>query len=307
MQLLIFINSGGPNIIHQNIVDTISSISKNIGIDNYGFYYITDTKETEEKILNIFKELNLEDKIIELKTNNHSWAYNFNLFFDKYKDKVKYFCYSHDDLSIKTNNFFNLTIQEVNKTDEKIGWITYTSDGYYSQEGLNISNSVREGFSIDRFRYPQVFECHNFFANEKFDPIKLDYPKETVKCHAPFPHLCLISNESLKEIGYCSDWSLYTLLIDEDWGMVSLKKNFNNIWIPNIIYTHPLRMFQRKTQGVRYQQEVHKKFYDKWEWNFDNGNYSDSYIEYICNKYKNTNLSLTKDKYTYDWQYLRKK
>lgn len=307
MELLIFINSGGPNINFINVYDTINSFSKKLGIDNYGFYYVTDTAENEFKILQIFKKLNLVDKIVELKTNNFSWAYNFNLFFDKYKDKVKYFIYSHDDLEIKTENFYNNAINEINKIDEKVGWITFTSDGYYKHLGLNIANSIREGFCIDRFKYPQVFECHNFSPNERFNENKLDFPKDVVKCHAPFPHLCLISNNALKDIGYCSDWSLYTLLIDEDWGMEALRKNYNNVWIPNIVYTHPLRPAQRKTQGVRYQNEVHGKFADKWGWNFDKGNYSDSFIKDFCNQYKDTNLTLTKDKFTYDWQYLRKK
>lgn len=307
MELSIFINSGGPNINYKNVYDTIQSFSKNLGIDDYCFYYVTDTFENEYKIRQIFRHLKLDNKICELKTSNLSWANNFNLYFDKYKDQVKYFIYSHDDLKIQTQNFYNLAIKEINNTNEKIGFVTFTSDGYYRQLGLNISNSVREGFSIDRNQYPRVFECHNFSPNEPFNETKLDYPKGVVKCHAPFPHLCLISNESLKEIGYCSDWSLYTLLIDEDWGMEALKKNYNNIWIPEIIYTHPLRPNERATQGVRYQREVHKSFEDKWGWNFDNGNYSNSYIEYICEKYKNTNLPLTKDKYTYDWQYLEKK
>jgi hypothetical protein len=60
-------------------------------------------------------------------------------------------------------------------------------------------------------------------------------------------------------------------------------------------------------QGVRFQDEVHKKFQDKWEWNFNIGNYSDEFVEHFCKKYENTNLPLTKNKFSYEWQYLRKK
>ena len=307
MELAIFINSAGPNVNLKNVEDTLFSITKNLGTKDYGIYYAVDSITNETKIYDIVKRLNLDNNLLKFAPSNESWAYNFNKFFDEYSDKTEYFLYSHDDLEVKTENFFTKAKEKIKNLDEKIGWVTFTSDGYYSQFGSIISNSVREGFCIDRFKYPLLFECHKFEYGEKFTYEKIDLPSEPVKCHAPFPHFVMISNDSLKKIGYCSDWSLYTLLIDEDWGMEALRKNYNNVWIPDIVYTHPLRPQERKTQGVRFQAEVHRKFYEKWGWNFDLGNYSDQYIEYICERLKDTNLSLTKEKYTFDWQYLRKK
>jgi hypothetical protein len=308
MDLIYFINSGGPNINLLNVKDTLKSIKEKTGIENYGIYYVVDTPSNEENILKIVNELELQNKILKFFISTNSWAYNFNIFLDEYKDKAKYFLYSHDDLEIKTDNFFTKALEKINQIDEKIGWITFTSDGYYSQLLKPMSNSVREGFCKDRFNYPQLFECHKFTSSEVFSTDKVVFPQESVvKCHAPFPHFVMIGNEALKDIGYCSDWSLYTLLIDEDWGMESLKKGYNNIWITDIIYTHPLRPYERKMQGVRFQDEVHKKFQDKWEWNFNIGNYSDEFVEHFCKKYENTNLPLTKNKFSYEWQYLRKK
>jgi GT2 family glycosyltransferase len=306
VELAIFINSAGPNVNFKNVEDTLLSMKNNIGIKDFGIYYAVDSVTNEIKIHDIIKRLEIQENLLKFVPTNDSWAYNFNKFYDDNKDKAKYFLYSHDDLEIKTENFFIKAKKEIEETEEKVGWVTFTSDGYYSQLQKPISNSVREGFSLDRFQYPKVFECHKF-VNEEFSLEKLEYPKVTVKCHAPFPHLVMVSNESLKDIGYCSDWSLYTLLIDEDWGMEALKKGYNNLWIPDIIYTHPLRPHERKLQGLRFESEVHKKFYEKWEWNFANGNYSDQFIDYICKKFQDTNIPLTRGKNSYDWQYLRKK
>lgn len=307
MQVLVFINSGGPNVVLENVKDTLLSISQNLGTQDYGFCYVTDSAANEIAILKLFKELSLEDKLISFKVNDHSWAYNFNTFFDEYSKNTEYILFSHDDLEVKTKDFFTNAKKQIETSKQKIGWATFTSDGYYSLLGISMTNSVREGYSKDRMLSPQTFECHSFAPGEIFTKEKIDLPSRTVKIHAPLPHLVLISVSSLKEIGYCSDWSKYTLLIDEDWGLRSLVKGYNNIWIPEITYSHPLRSAERKSQGLRYEIEVHKHFYDKWDWNFMYGNYNDAYIEYICDKYPNTNISLTRNINSYDWQYLEAK
>ena len=49
--VIIFIVSAGPNVIKENIAETVYSISKNIGDDvKYGFYIVTDNK-TQEKFV----------------------------------------------------------------------------------------------------------------------------------------------------------------------------------------------------------------------------------------------------------------
>jgi len=305
MKLIIFINSAGPNVSYENLFDTISSISSKCGIEDYGFYFVAENETIANMINEIFLVCNIQNKLLELKISNDSWAKNFNLFFNLYKEKTEYIIYSHDDLYIKTDNFFIKALKEIDGIDEELGWITFTSDAYYRNYGLGITNSVREGFSLDRGGYPGIFECHSMKNGDNLDA--LDMPPSTVKCHAPFPHFVMISSKTLEKVGPCSDWSNYTLLIDEDWGLEALKKNLVNIWIPDIVYTHPLRKDSRKEMGVRYQNEVHAKFKEKWGWNFDIGGYSDSFVEEICEKFKDTNIPLTKGKNSFDWQYPRRK
>lgn len=302
---IVFINSSGPNVMFENIQDTISSINKNIGNYKFGYYIVIDNIETENFIKNLFVG---SDLLLEIKNSNNSWAKNFNEFFDLYKERTNYFIISHDDLIIKTEDFFTKTLKEIEGVEDIVGWITFTSDGYYREQGIGMANTIREGFATDRYNYPQLYECHKFGRGESFASDKehlLDYPERAVKCHAIFPHLMLISSKSLKKIGYCSDWTKYTLLIDEDWGMEALRNNLWNVWIPNIFYTHPLRYSQRKSQGVRFEPEAHNGFAKKWGFYFGSNTYTDDFIRQICEKYKNTNIPFSAGKRTFDWEYLK--
>lgn len=300
--IIIFINSAGPNINLDNIKDTIYSFDKNIGNYKYCYYFVTDNSDVYDFLL----RLNYNNFVVIM--SNESWAKNFNAFFDLYKDKADYIIISHDDLAIETEDFFTKTLKEIEGKEHEVGWITFTSNGYYKLQNIPMANSAREGFAKDRYKYPFLYECHNFNPGDRLSEANkhlFDYPERAVKCHAIFPHLMLIKSDTLKKIGYCEDWTKYTLLIDEDWGLEALKNNLWNIWIPNIFYTHPLRYEKRPSQGVRFEPEAHAKFAKKWGFYFGNQTYTDDFIRVICEKYKNTNIPFSANKNTYEWEYFK--
>lgn len=300
----IFISSAGPNVSRENIRDTIVSISSNVGNKNIGFFFATDNQE----ILDYCSALILPEQLLGSHCNGNSWASNFNSFFERFKDESEYIMISHDDLAIRTYDFLEKTMSQISNMEDQVGWITFTSDGYYRQKSIPMANSVREGFAVDRNRYPYLFECHQYNNGDVFtdaNAVLLDYPTRAVKVHAIFPHIMLIKSENLSKIGMCEDWTPYTLLIDEDWGMEALRKGFWNVWIPDVFYTHPLRYEARRQEGVRYEQQAHAAFAKKWGFYFGSGTYTDDFIRHICEKYAGTNIPLSAGKNTFEWQYLK--
>jgi hypothetical protein len=297
--IIIYIDSSGPNVFKTNITDTIGSIIKNIGNFDYGFYINVDDDNIKQFIKKLFVG-KIKDKLIEINTSNESWAKKFNLFFDKYKNLTKYFLICHDDIVIKTKDFFQITLNEISGKENEVGWVTYTNSRYYEFDKKILPNSIREGFHVDRKNYPRIFECHNM--NDKIE--NFDYPKSAVKCHGPYSHINIVSAESLKKIGFCEDWTDYTILIDEDWSLEALKNNLINVWIPSVFYTHPNpKNTALRKLDLRYADIAHKKFYDKWGFTCDD--YDDNIINNIRKKYKDTNIPWSSYKKTYEWEYLK--
>ena len=297
--IIIYIDSSGPNVFKSNIADTIGSIIKNIGNFDYGFYINVDDDNIKHFIKKLFVG-KIKDKLIGLNVSNNSWAKKFNSFFDNYKNLTKYFLICHDDIIIKTQDFFQITLNEISGREKEIGWITYTNNRYYEFDKKILPNSIREGFHIDRKKYPRIFECHNMID----DIENFDYPKAAVKCHGPYSHINIISTESLKKIGFCEDWTDYTILIDEDWSLESLKNNLINVWIPNIFYVHPNpKNTALRKLDLRYADIAHQRFYNKWGFTCDD--YDDNIIKNIREKYKDTNIPWSSYKKTYEWEYLK--
>lgn len=303
MTVSIFINSAGPNVIEENIFDTLSSFKQDSCFEEFYFYYVVDTQSSYQKVKNVIDNLRLFNKT-DVKIDNSSWATCYNKFYDEYGKKSDYVILSHDDLKIETKDFYQKTKKIIENSIENIGWVTFTNTGYYKQFNIPLSNSVREGFCIDR-NNKYLFECHKFSNNELFSEHKLALPSKPVKCHAPFTHLVLFKPSLLGKLAYCEDWSPYTLLIDEDWGLSSLMNNFTNVWIPEISYIHPLRYSERSIKDIRYSSSVHEKFLKKWDWNFSFGGYSDDYINNIKKNFSQTNLCMSIGKFSYDWQYIK--
>lgn len=195
------------------------------------------------------------------------------------------------------------------KNRHDVGWITYSQPTWYMHYGEPRSQVARPGFHSDRFSYPCIHECNKFdrklhWHNKKIMKSKLNLPKKPVKIHGPYSVFNLIKINNMKKIGYCEDWNPYTMLIDEDWALESLKNNLINIWIPSIFYLHPLRWQNRKAAD-RFKSEALNGFYKKWGFAGGSANISDEIIEEVCNQYKDTNIPWSKGKLSYDWEYLK--
>jgi hypothetical protein len=301
LNVICYIRAAGPNVIYQNISDTILSINKNINT-KYKFYITTDTKLNKEKIEEIILNNSLTDKLIEIRVCDESWSKSFNTFFNNFKEKTEYILCSHDDLIVRTYDFFNITMNEISGHEDEIGWIGFTSDSYYRIHGNPVCQSAREIFCKDRGSWPCTFELHNMSPNN-YDESKLDMPKRACKVPGIFSHFNLIKCSNLEKIGLCPDWGNYTLLIDEHWSLQTLIKGLWTIWIPNIYYDHPLRYNERTVQGLQNDGYVTQCFTDYW--GINSSGLSDSQIENFCERFPNTNLSFFNKKNTYDYQYLK--
>lgn len=301
LNVICYINSAGPNVIYDNISDTVMSIDKNINTE-YKFYITTDSIIHKEKIEEIFSKNFLIDKLLEVKVSDESWAKCFNTFFNDYKETTEYILYSHDDLIVRTYDFFNVAINEISGHEDEVGWIGFTSDSYYRLHGNPVCQSAREIFCKDRGTWPCTFELHNMSAGH-YEESKLDMPKRACKVPGIFPHFNLIKCTNLEKIGLCPEWGNYTLLIDEHWSLLTLVKNFWTVWVPSVFYDHPLRYNERPVQGLQNQPYVEKCFQDYW--GIKPAGLSQNEIDEFCKKFPGTNISFFNDKNTYDYQYLK--
>lgn len=297
-KVVCYINSAGLNVNFLNFKDTVKSISEKINIE-FDFFITTDTLENKENFENIFNKLNIKN-IKDIRVNNLSWASNFNNFFLDFSENYEYILCSHDDLIVRTFDFFNITIEQIKNFEDSIGWIGFTSDSYYRINNKIISQSAREFFCKDRNKFPRVFELHDM--GKVFDSKKLDLPKKVCKVPGIYSHFNLIKSENLRKIGLCEDWGKYTLLIDEDWSVKTLINNMWTVWIPNVFYDHPLRYDERKIKGIQYDNDnVSQKFLNKW--GYDCSHISDETIKKVCDNFKGTNIDFFNNKNTFDYQY----
>ncbi len=298
---LILIHACGPNVDYLNLRDTVESlVLLNANEVPIQFVFVVDDSSHKEFIVILFKELKLTNLVLEILLNNLSWASNSNHIINKYLNQTKYFLFAHDDLKIETPGYLSTAINFVQKINYPIGWVTFTSTGYYSLKNP-VSNSVRSGFFQDRFNFPNIFECSTF---KKGQAGNILLPTAPIFCHAPYSHLNLISSTSLEIIGEFPDWTEYTILLDEDQGLRALEKDLPNIWIPSISYIHPLRAPNRKFNGLRYESEAHVSF--KQRWGMSDKPYSEHDIEYSLDTYGDLfNWSVGKN--SYDWSYVENK
>lgn len=299
--VICFINSAGVNFLLDNLIDTMISIDKNINT-NYTFYIATDTEHRKNIIESSLISNNLQDKVLELEVINNSWAKIFNNFFYKYKNETKYILSSHDDLVVRTFDFFNITMSEIQGHEDEVAWIGYTSDLYYKKNSISVCQSAREMFCKDRFTWPKTFELHNM--KDVYNESLLDLPKRSCKVPGIFSHFNLIKVENLEKIGLCPNWGNYTLMIDEHWSLKTLVNNMWTIWVPNVFYDHPIRGDQRTVLSIQNSYEVNKNFISEWGYNYET-KLTDEIINRVCNQYPNTNISFFNDKNTYEYQYLK--
>jgi len=329
LDVLIFIASVGPVVNKANLIETVYSISKNIGECNYKFYIVVDNPDNlstwvhpdghEEKlppipkrfVKEIFDNENLrhiikKDSLLEVVHTLGPWYQDYNLFFEKYKNDTKHILISHDDIVMHTDNFYNKSLKEIEGVEEQIGWIVYTNDGYHDHPLGPKSNTTGTGFHIDR-NEPFLYECHNYELNQTLSEENkhlLDLPKRTTKCYGPFD-LMLVSTDSMEIIGPCSNFGPYTMLVDEDWALESLKNNLINVWIPDILITHPNKRNKRNSDyDLRFESDAHKNFHNKWGF-YAHRDYDTDFVKKIQREYKNTNIPWSSDRRTYEWDYLK--
>ncbi len=300
-KVICFICSSGENVNYKNVQDTLVSISKNINT-NFSFFINTDSEKNKEKINEIIKINNLQNYIIDVEVKNDSWSRCFNSFFEKYKNNTEYILVSHDDVLVRTFDFFKITMEQIEGFEDEIGWIGYTSDNHYTKMNAFVCQSAREVFCKDRLNWPKIFELNKM--NSGYDENLLDYPERACKVPGIFSHFNLIKSSSLEKIGLCKDWGKYTLLIDEDWSLRTLVNNMWTIWVPNVFYDHPLRYGERNVSGI-ISENVEDLFYNDWGYNYKN-KLTDDIVEKVCEKFPNTNISYFNNINSYEYQYLKK-
>jgi hypothetical protein len=109
----------------------------------------------------------------------------------------------------------------------------------------------------------------------------------------------------LKKIGRCVNWECYApLLIEEDWGLRALQLCLNNIWIPDIAYSHyrPGGGSRASPLIAREGERIQKLFFEKWGFHPGRGGEE---LKTVREKYKNTYIPWSIDRRSYEWEYIR--
>ena len=190
-------------------------------------------------------------------------------------------------------------IAPVSNIKDKIGFMTSTSEHYYKNLGIIITDTFRQGFYKDNDKWGAMFQLHhNDFNN-------IDYPNAAVKIHGPMSAIMLVPMSSMQQIGYCEDWTPYTMMIDEDWSLEALKNNLWNVWIPHVHHLHPNRFKHRKALN-RWEKEAHSSFLRKWGFQVGSGGEQGCSIGLaeLKKRWKHTLIPWSSYRNSYDWEYL---
>lgn len=341
MSVAIAIEIGSPRSTLALVKKTIVSIMTNIGTSRYKLViamapYIA--KEIKEYIY-VLKRDNGE--LVDLMPEeDYNWADFINTAIDRSQD-YKYFIKSHDDIELLTPDFLSKVEATLNKISEPVGWVSFTDKDYLNGSW---SPSVRPGYHTDflfedAYDRRKLFQFHSLPDNwwrphlyayrvhmaertvrsklrlgpcspparlrKYYAGLPYDFPDAPVKYHAPYNHFVLVEIDRLKKIGKCENWQTpLSLLVDVDWGLRALQLGLNNVWIPDIEYTH-YRPYGRTRAGnhiARAQERIHKLFFDKW--GFHSTSRADE-IDFVKKKYKNTNILWSIGKRSYDWDYIK--
>lgn len=251
--------------------NSIQTIRKNIGASDY-LLVIGIASHIDNFLSCKIKDLVGLDKRIIIVVGEHceTFALFTNYVIQEHSIGSKWFIIAHDDIKLKTEKFIPTVEKSLKSLSGDIGWISFTDDDYLNG---NWAPSTRAGYHLDvleegAWYRRTVFQFHNLKDNwldYNYNNLKYDYPSAPVKCHAPFSHFIMIETEKLNQIGLCENWSVVSLLIDEDWGLSAMKEGLSNIWIPQIIYTHCRTGDTRAIPIIRAKgEEVAKLFYNKW-------------------------------------------
>lgn len=300
LELIVFIKCSGDNARLDNLYDTISSFeATNRGVD-YKIYLVVDP-HLESSATNIFSMLSIEDKVLDIVATNNSWAHDFNVFFEQYKDSSHWLLISHDDVVFLTEDYFRKFIDPLEKYKDRLGFMTSTSEYYYKHELKLLTDTMRAGFYKDAINWGAMFQLHKSDLND------IDYPSRPVKIHGPMSAIMLITMDSMKKVGPCEDWTRYTMLIDEDWSLSALKNNLWNVWNPSVYHSHPNRRNQRVSNN-KWEDLAHSGFEEKWGFDIGDPKIHNQCcsipIEEMRGMYAGTNIPWSSYRNSFDWEYL---
>lgn len=295
-ELVIYIDSCYINSNKENIQDIVHSINKNIGITDYSYYILVQDEETKDLYESLLGTKIFQIKILEKDT---WWANNFNMFVDDCKLHFKRLMMTHDDLTIDTPNFYKIYLNEIKDIPaEELGFVGF-SNVHYNKIGNLTSNSMREGIAKDRlhssFGNCRIYECHTGDINN------LAWPKETSVVWAVFHMLSIISFENILKIHPLTPLCNWGALADEDCNLEAMLAGMDNLWIPHIEYTHPLRRKPGYGGPHRAYELLKKNFSKKWGVSWAIDNYTDQDIKVLLDKYPNTRIQKFANRHTYEY------
>jgi hypothetical protein len=344
LDLIVYITSSGPNTEDKrywgNLFECLTSLCDSLKDVNYKFYIVVNNDEYKQFVESLFNHKQYrafinQESLLEVVNSTKTWTECYIDFFEKHNEKAEYLLISHDDILIRHRGFLQETLKLLEDKEEPVAWITFTNVKHYlyPENRNSISNSVKNPFAKDRLNHPCLYECHkfekgqrvkvesdqynklmSFSVNKSYDKhlvwtkeANLDFPSNPVKVFGPYSHLNLISFDAARTIGPPSNWSEYTIFMDDDWSMAALTKNYNNVWIPNVHYVHPNPRYtslRKPGTDLRYVQETATKFEQKWGFNPD-GELTDDNLKSMMLKYSDTHVFSVMNKNTYDWDYLK--
>jgi len=300
MQIVISMLIGSKKSSVSLVKRSISSILENIGTTDI-LLVIGITNGINVKIINMVYDLQSKmcKKIIIVRDYCGTFADFINHVIQEYSANAKWFLISHDDIELKTKNFLPTVEKTLKPLKSNIGWISFTDDDYL--DGHRVP-STRPGFHSDyintRGFISKMFQFHN-------GKLKYDFPTGPVRCHAPYSHFIMIEVSKLRQLGPCENWSVVSLLIDEDWGLTAMLKGMINIWIPDIVYNHSRPGGKTRAGPIikNVGLNVGEMFLKKWgfspDWPIRR------IIKVVKKKYRNTNIVWSLSRRSFDWDYVK--
>lgn len=295
---------------------SIRSIIKNIGSDDF-LLVVGIASHIESNVAKWIRTIR-DARIIIITDYCSTFAEFTNHVFLKYGPGSKWFIISHDDIKLETENLVSEVEKSVHSLSD-IGWIAFTDTDYLNGHW---APSVGGGFHDDyvynkAWQKRKLHQFHslkdNYWRKGNLTALSYDFPHSAVRCHSPMSHLFMIETEKLKKVGLCEDWSVVSLLIDEDWGLAALKEDLRNIWIPHIKYLHnrDIELYKSGTRAWYTVKEVAKQVADMWEkkWGFrfaavNKAITNKEQISRVKRLYGNTNITWSLGRNSFDWDYL---